>query len=142
MMKLWLPTRPLLNYTNLNRLIPSNTLHTGHLDCFFISRTHLPRRQLWLNHSILTRKWSLHVLHLPLHPHRTQPILRFPHISRNMKHWRTPTTNNHSHCIRRLCPTLRTNIILRCNRHHQPPISNPLHRQHLSRMNLRWVFCR
>ncbi|TEA41416.1 hypothetical protein DBR06_SOUSAS7910099, partial [Sousa chinensis] len=44
-----------------------------------------------------------------------------------MKHWCTPAINSHSHCIRRLCPALRTNIILRRNRHHQPPISNPLY---------------
>ncbi|TEA23738.1 hypothetical protein DBR06_SOUSAS3810102, partial [Sousa chinensis] len=49
-----------------------------------------------------------------------------------MKHWCTPATNSHSHCIRRLRPTLRTNIILRCNRQYQSPISNPLHRHYLT----------
>ncbi|TEA29319.1 hypothetical protein DBR06_SOUSAS24410038, partial [Sousa chinensis] len=47
-----------------------------------------------------------------------------------MKHWSNPTIHSYSYCIRRLCPTLRTNIILRHNHHYQPSISNPPHRHH------------
>uniref|UniRef100_A0A8C6AHV9 Uncharacterized protein n=1 Tax=Monodon monoceros TaxID=40151 RepID=A0A8C6AHV9_MONMO len=118
MMKLWLPTGPLPNHTNPNRLIPSNTLYARHLNCFFISRTYLSRRKLQLSHPIPTRKWSLHILHLPLRPHRTWPILQFLYIPRNMKYQRTSTTNSYSHRIRRLYPTLRTDIILRRNCYH------------------------
>lgn len=141
-MKFWFLTRPLPNYTNPNRIIPSNTLHARHLNCFLISRTHLPRRQLWLIHPLSTRKRSLYILHLSICPHWTWPILWFLYIPRNMKHWCTLTINSHSYCIRRLRSALRTNIILRRNRHHQPLISNPLYRHYLSRMNLRWIFRR
>ncbi len=131
-MKLRLSTRPLLNYTNSNRPIPSNTLHTRHNNRFLISHTHLPRRKLRLNYPIPTCKRSLHIFHLPLRPHRTRPILWFPRLSRNMKYWNYLTIHSYSHRIRRLRPTLRTNIILRRNRHYQSFISNPIHRHHPS----------
>uniref|UniRef100_A0A8C0DF68 Uncharacterized protein n=1 Tax=Balaenoptera musculus TaxID=9771 RepID=A0A8C0DF68_BALMU len=69
MMKLRLPTRPLLNCTNPNRPIPSNTLYTRHNNRLLISHTYLPRRKLWLSYSVLTCKRSLHILHLPLPKH-------------------------------------------------------------------------
>lgn len=141
-MKFRLPTRPLLNYTNSNRPIPSNTLHTRHNNRFLISYTHLPRRKLRLNYPIPTRKRSLHIFHLSLRPHGTRPILRLLRLSRNMKYWSYPTIHSYSHRIRRLRPTLRTNIILRRNRHHQPLISNPIHWYYPSRMDLRRFLCR
>lgn len=141
-MKLRFPTRPLLNYTNPNRPIPSNTLHTRHNNRLLISHTHLSRRKLWLNYPIPTCKWGLHILHLPLRSHRTRPILRLLRLPRNMKHRSYSTIHSYSHCIRRLRPTLRTNIILRRNRHHQPSISNPIHWYYPSRMNLGRFFRR
>ncbi|TEA24472.1 hypothetical protein DBR06_SOUSAS19010010, partial [Sousa chinensis] len=47
-----------------------------------------------------------------------------------MKHWNYPTTYSHSHHIHRLCPTLRTNIILRSNCHPKSTLSNPIYRHH------------
>ena len=75
-------------------------------------------------------------------PRTTWSILWILRLSGNMKHWNYPTTYSHSHRIHRLCPTLRTNIILRCNCHHKSTLSNPIYRHHPCRMNLRWLFCR
>ncbi|TKC51589.1 hypothetical protein EI555_012515, partial [Monodon monoceros] len=96
----------------------------------FSSVTHLLRHQLWLNHSIYTRKWSFHIFYLPFCPRRTWSILWILHLSGNMKCWNYPTTYSHSHHIHRLCPTLRTNIILRRNCHHKPTLSNPIYRHY------------
>ncbi|TEA30350.1 hypothetical protein DBR06_SOUSAS17110005 [Sousa chinensis] len=49
-----------------------------------------------------------------------------------MKHWNYPATYSHSHRIYRLHPTLRTDIILRCNCYHKPTLSNPMYRHHPS----------
>ena len=59
-----------------------------------------------------------------------------------MKHRSNPPTNHHSNSFRRLCPTMRANIILRGYRNYQPPIRYPLHRYNTSRMNLRWLLRR
>uniref|UniRef100_A0A8C0CLY6 Uncharacterized protein n=1 Tax=Balaenoptera musculus TaxID=9771 RepID=A0A8C0CLY6_BALMU len=130
-MKLRLPTRPLLNCTNPNRPIPSNTLYTRHNNRLLISHTYLPRRKLWLSYSVLTCKRSLHILHLPLRPHGTRSILRLPRFSRNMKYWSYSTIHGHSHCIRRLRPALRTNIILSIsNRPPHLPSRNRIQQPH------------
>lgn len=142
MMKLRIPPRNLLDPTDPNRPILSYTLHPRHNHSLFISHTHLPRCKLWLNHPIHTRKWSLHILHLPIHTHRTRTILRLLHIYRNMKHRHYPPIHHYSHSIHRLRTAMRTNIILRSNRHYQPTISSPLCRRRPSTMNLRRIFNR
>ena len=142
MMKLWLPPRHLLNFTNPNRPIPSNTLYIRYNNSILFCNPHLPRCELWLNHSIHTRKWGINILHLPIHACRTRPILRIIHFLRNMEHRSNPPICNNSHSIHRLCPTMRTDIILRGNSHHQSPLSNPIHWHEPSRMNLRGILSR
>ena len=95
-----------------------------------------------MNHSIHACKRSFHVLYLPLHSHRTWPILWILCLSRNMKHRNYSTAYSHSHCIHRLCTTKRTNIILRRNSFYKPTLSNPIHRHHSCRMDLRQLSCR
>ncbi|TEA40805.1 hypothetical protein DBR06_SOUSAS19710005 [Sousa chinensis] len=46
------------------------------------------------------------------------PMLWFPCLPRNMKYWSNTTIHSYSYRIRRLLPTLRTNVILRRNRYY------------------------
>uniref|UniRef100_A0A8C0W5E9 Uncharacterized protein n=1 Tax=Castor canadensis TaxID=51338 RepID=A0A8C0W5E9_CASCN len=71
MMKLRIPARNLLNPTNRNRIISSNTLHIRHHNSILFSCTYLPRRKLQLNYPIPPCKRSFHVLYLPIHTLRT-----------------------------------------------------------------------
>lgn len=59
-----------------------------------------------------------------------------------MKHRSGSAIYSNGHRICRLRPTLRPNIILRGNRHHQPYIRNSLYRHHPSRVSLRWLLRR
>ncbi|OWK03127.1 hypothetical protein Celaphus_00007569 [Cervus elaphus hippelaphus] len=56
-----------------------------------------------------------------------------------MKH-RSNSIHSDNHSICRIRPTMRTNITLRSNSHHQPPLSNSIHRHKPGRMNLRGLF--
>ena len=73
---------------------------------------------------------------------RTRPILRIIHFLRNMEHQSNPPICNNSHSIHRLCPTMRTDIILRGNSYYQSSLSNPIHWHKSSRMNLRGILSR
>uniref|UniRef100_A0A8C0DXS3 Uncharacterized protein n=1 Tax=Balaenoptera musculus TaxID=9771 RepID=A0A8C0DXS3_BALMU len=127
MIKFCFSTRYLFNFTNPDRLVPSNTLYIRHSNRFLISNTHLPRRKLWMTHSVYTCKWSVHILYLPTYSRRTWPILWVLHFPRNMKYWNYSATHSYSHCIHRLCITMRTKIILRKGSHYQPSFSDPIH---------------
>ena len=142
MMKLWLPPRHLLNFTDPNRPIPSNTLHIRYNNSILLCNPHLPRCKLWLNHPIYTRKRGINIFYLPIHACRTRPILRIIHFLRNMEHRSNPPICNNSHSIHRLCLTMRTDVILRGNSHYQPSLSNPIHWHKPSRMNLRRILSR
>uniref|UniRef100_A0A8D1DSF5 Uncharacterized protein n=1 Tax=Sus scrofa TaxID=9823 RepID=A0A8D1DSF5_PIG len=83
MMELRFSPRHLPNLTNPNRPIPSNTLYITHNNCLFISNTHLPRRELQMDHSLPARKQSINIVYLPVYPCRARPILRILHIPRN-----------------------------------------------------------
>uniref|UniRef100_A0A3Q2LLT7 Uncharacterized protein n=1 Tax=Equus caballus TaxID=9796 RepID=A0A3Q2LLT7_HORSE len=76
MMKLWLPPRNLPNPTNLNRPIPSHTLHIRHNNRFLIHHPYLPRCQLRMNYPLSPCQRSIHTLYLSLHPRRMRPLLR------------------------------------------------------------------
>uniref|UniRef100_A0A8C7BFE3 Uncharacterized protein n=1 Tax=Neovison vison TaxID=452646 RepID=A0A8C7BFE3_NEOVI len=75
MMKLRVPTRNLPNSSNSYRFILSHALYIRNSYSLFISYPYLPRRQLWLNHSIHACKWGFHILCLPIPTCRTGPIL-------------------------------------------------------------------
>lgn len=141
-MELWLSTRCLPNYSNYHRLILSYTLHFRYNNSIFISNTYLSRRKLRLTNSIYTRKRSLNIFYLLVSSCRTRDILRIIYIYRNMKHWSYLTICSNSHSIHRLCSPMRANILLRSNSNYKPPFSNPLHRNHPSRMNLRGFLSR
>uniref|UniRef100_A0A4X1VFL7 Uncharacterized protein n=1 Tax=Sus scrofa TaxID=9823 RepID=A0A4X1VFL7_PIG len=116
--------------------IPSNTLYITHNNCLFISNTHLPRRELQMDHSLPARKQSINIVHLPVYPCRARPILRILHIPRNVKYRSHPTIYSHSNSFYRLRITLRTNIILGSDSHHKSTIGNPVHQNRPCRMNL------
>uniref|UniRef100_A0A8C0WGW0 Uncharacterized protein n=1 Tax=Castor canadensis TaxID=51338 RepID=A0A8C0WGW0_CASCN len=63
MMKLQFPTRNLLNPTNPNRIISSNTLHIRHHNSILFSRTYLPRCKLRLNYLISPCQQRFHILY-------------------------------------------------------------------------------
>lgn len=88
------------------------------------------------------RQRSIHILYLPIHSRRPRAIPWILHIPRNMKHRHPTPLHHHSHGIYRLRITMRTDILLRSNRHHQPPISHPLHRHGPCSMNLRGLLRR
>lgn len=92
-----------------------------------------------MTHPKLPHKRSLHLLHIYLPTHRTRPILRLLLARKHMKRWSNHTIPTNSHSIHRLCPPMRTNIILRSNRNHQPTIRHPIHWRHHRTMNLRWT---
>ena len=142
MMKLWLSPRHLLNFTDSNRPIPSNTLYTWHNNSILLCNPHLPRRKLWLNYPIYTRKRGINIFYLPIYACRTRPILWIIYLPRNMKHRSNPPICDNSHSIHRLCFTMRTNIILRGNSYYQPPFSNSIYWHKPSRMNLGRILSR
>ena len=141
-MKFRLTTRNLLNYSNPYRPIFSHTLHIRHPDSFLISCSHLPRRKLRLINPQSTRQRSIYILHVLIPSRRTRHLLRLVPLQRDMKYRGNPPTNRYSNSIRRLCFTMRTNIILRGYCNYQPPIRYPLHWNNISRMNLRWLLRR
>lgn len=130
------------NSTNPNRPIPSNTLHVRHRHRLLLRHPHLPRRQLWLNPALPSRQRSIHILYLPVPTCRSRHLLRLLHIHRNLKHWNCPPICRHSNSIHRLRPPMRTNIFLRGDSHHQPPLSYPLHRNKPCRVSLRRILRR
>lgn len=141
-MKLRITTRHLPNPTNHYRNLPSNTLLTRHLTSILISSPYHPRRAIRMTYPQYTCQRGLHLLHMHLPPHWPRTLLWLIPIQRNLKHRNHPTIPNYGHCIRRLRPTMRSNIILRRHCHHQPTISHPLHRQHPCTMNLRRILSR
>uniref|UniRef100_A0A8C0WJ74 Uncharacterized protein n=1 Tax=Castor canadensis TaxID=51338 RepID=A0A8C0WJ74_CASCN len=78
MMKLRLPTRNMLDSTNHNRTISSNTLYIRHHNSILFNHTYLLRCKLWLNYSISSCQWSIHILYLPIHTRRTRNLLCLP----------------------------------------------------------------
>ena len=126
-MKPRVSARSVPDSTDSNRFISSHALHIRYINSLFISHPYLSRRQLRLNYPLYTCKQSFHILYLPIYTCRMKVILRLLRIHRNMKYWNYSLLCNHSHSIHRLCPTMRTNIILRSHSHHKSSLSNPLH---------------
>uniref|UniRef100_A0A8D0XSS0 Uncharacterized protein n=1 Tax=Sus scrofa TaxID=9823 RepID=A0A8D0XSS0_PIG len=90
MMKLRFPSRYLPNFTNPNRPIPSNTLYIRYNNSLLISNTYLSRRKLWMNYSLPTCKWSINILHLPIHPCRPRRSISPSSLHLN------PNSNTHA----------------------------------------------
>ena len=141
-MKLWITTRHLPHHTNYHRPTISHTLHSRHLPSFHFRSPHMPKRTIWLTNTKFTRKRSLLLLHLHLPTYRPRILLRLIPKQRNLKHWSNSTTNPNSNRFRGICPTLRTNVLLRSHSHHQPILSNPLYWTNTSRMSLRRILGR
>ena len=142
MMKLWFSTRNLPYNPNPHRPISSNTLHIRHNNSIFFSNSYLPRRKIWMIDPIYICKRSFNILHLPISTCRTRNILRILYFHRNMKHHCNPFICSNIHSIHRICSSMRTNVLLRSNSNYKLTISNPIHRNYPSRMNLRRVLSR
>jgi len=138
-MKLWITIRNLCSSTNCDRIIPSYTLLPKHRHCLQKSKTHLLRRKLWLTTTNSTCKWSIPILRLHLPTHRTKYILQIIQLHTHMICGGSNPILNYSNSIYRLCPTVRTNIILRCNGNYKPLISNHLYRKGSSPMSMRRI---
>lgn len=141
-MKFRITTGHLPNYPNCNRTTASYALHSRHLPGLLLRRPHMPRRTIWLTNPQPTRKRRFLLLHLHLPSHRPRNLLRLVPKQRNLKHRSYPPPNPHSNRLRRIRPTLRTNIILRSYSNHKPILSNPLHRPNTRRMSLRRILSR
>lgn len=141
-MKLRISTGNLPINSNPNWPATCRTLHCRHHPSLLVCRPHLPKRAVRLTNPKPPRKRSFILLHLHLPAHRTGTLLRLIPIQRNLKHRSRPTTNPHSHSLRRIRPAMRTNIILRRHSHYQPILSRPLHRPNPCRMGLRRILSR
>lgn len=130
------------NSTNPNRPISGNTLHIRHRHRLLLRYPHLPRRKLRLNSTLSTCQRSINILHLPVPTCRPGHLLWLLHIHRNLKHRNHSSIRCYSNSLHRICPPMRTNILLRSNSHHQPTLSNPLYRDKPRRMGLRGILCR
>ena len=140
LMELWLPPRALFSLPNPHRTFPSYTLYFRHRHSLLIRGTHLPGRKLRMTYPKYTRQRRFLLFHLHLPSHWPGTLLRVILIQRDVKHrsYPSPTSNNDS--IRRLCSSLRTNILLRCNRYYKPSLSRPIRGQHPGSVNLRGLF--
>lgn len=135
-MKLWITAGPSPPNPNPNRGLPNNTLLIKRHCGFPVRRLHLPRSLIRMTYPKPPHKRGLPLLHIYFPPHRTRPILR---LLRPRKHMKCRSHNallTNSHGIHGLCPPLRTNIILRSNRNHQPAVCYPIHRRHHCTVNL------
>lgn len=141
-MKLWISTRPLLNYSAPNRTIPCNTLYLRYYHRILIRCSHLPRRKLRVIYPKPSCKRCILLLHLYLPTHWPRTLLRLLPLQGNMKHWSYSSATSDDNRIRRLCSSLRANVLLRRHCYYQSPLCSPLHRRHLSSMNLRGIFSR
>ena len=129
--------RNLSSSTNRNRIIPSHTLL---LKCHYSirqSKTHLSRCKLQMTSTNTTCKWSLIIFRLHLPTHRTELILWVTQLHTHMVNWCSNSIPNHSNSIYRICPTMRTNIILRSNCNYKSPIRNSIRRRRGTSMSVR-----
>lgn len=141
-MKLWVSFRTLPSDPNRYRLIFSHTLHIGYCYCLHLRCTHLPGRQLRLTYPKHPCQWRIILFYLYLPSHRPGSLLRLLPVQRNMNHRSRPAAPCNDNRFRRIRPPLRTNVILRCNRHYQPTICSTLCWGYSCPVNLRWLFCR
>eukprot|EP00095_Tigriopus_kingsejongensis_P005070 maker-scaffold2235_size18398-snap-gene-0.5 protein:Tk05070 transcript:maker-scaffold2235_size18398-snap-gene-0.5-mRNA-1 annotation:"cytochrome b" len=125
-MKLRISPRHLPNHTDPNWPPTSHTLHRRHNLSLLLHRPHMPRRTIRLTNPQPPCKRSLILLYLHLLPHRPRALLWLIPIQRNLKHRHHPPTYPYSNCFRRLCSTMRTNILLRGHCYHQLILSHPL----------------
>jgi len=126
-------------HPNHHWVISSNTLYSRHKPSIFKNHPHLTRCKYRMNHPNNPHKWSLPFLRLPIHPRGPRNILWVIPFQRHLKHRSNYPTNNHNNSIHRIRSTLRTNIILRCNSNHKPPIRNSLSRKNTSTVSLRGI---
>ena len=83
----------------------------------------MSRRKLRMTTTNAPCKWSLTIFCLHLLTHRAKPILWIIQLHTHMIRRRSNSIPNYSNSIYRICPTMRTNSILRCNRNYKPSIS-------------------
>lgn len=141
-MKLWVSPGAMSSCSNPNWLIPGHTLYFGHFHRILIGSPYLPRRKLRLAHPQRTRQRSIILLYLYLYAYRSWFILRILPLQGNLEYWRSPLTPCHNNGLRRLCPSLRPNVFLRCYSNHEPPVRCTIYGRCSSSMNLRRIFGR
>jgi len=141
-MKLWVITRPMLNYPNYHRIIFINTLRSKCWNSIFICSTHFTRRKLRMIITIYSRKRSINILSLYLSSYRSRNLLWILLSYRNMKPWSNFIYSSNSNSFYRICPPMRTNKILRCHCYYKLIFSNSIYRENISRMIMRRVCSR
>lgn len=142
MMKFWILTRPMPDYSNYYGPIPIHTLYPPCRNSFLLRSPLNPRCQLRMNNTKHSRKWGLLIFYMLIPPHRTKYILWILLFLRNLKYWHLSTNSSYTNSFPRICPTLRSNKILRSNCYYKPSFRHPLHRKNPCRMNLRGVCSR
>jgi hypothetical protein len=102
------------------------------------SKTYLPRRKLRLTtHFKCKRCITILRLHLPTY--WTKLLLRIIQLYTHTIRGSSNSILNYSNSFYRICPTMRTNVILGCNSNYKPPISNPIRRKGNCSMILRRI---
>jgi len=133
-MKLGITSRNLPSSTNYNRTIPS---YCPNIDIAFNRVRHLSRCKLWMTSTNNPRKRSLIILHLHLLTHRAKLVLRIVQLYAHMISRSSNSIPNDSNSVHRICPTMRSNVILRCNCNYKSPIRNSICRKGGSTMSMR-----
>lgn len=135
-MKLWIPFRLVPCHPSNYRLIPKNTLCPKHRNSLLICNSHLPRCKLWMTSPLNSCKWCIYIFPIYLFTRGTRTLLWVLYYNRNMKYRSYFIFINHSNSIYRICPSLRSNKILRSYCHYKSIFSHPIYWKILSRMNL------
>lgn len=142
MMKLRITTRNLPGSTNCNRVIPSNTLLPKRRNRIQKSKTYLPRCKLWMTITNTTCQRRVPILRMYLFTHWTKYILWIIQLYTHMISGSRNPNLNLRNSLSRICTTMRTNIILRCNCNYKLIISNSIRRYRSSTMSMRRVCSR
>lgn len=106
-----------------------NNLQRRHLNSLHNHSKNYTRQRNRLSNPNNTHKWSLPIFYPPIYPHSTRYLLRLT-IKSNKSltiRYSHPSGSN-SNSISRICPPMRTNIILRSDSNHRHPVSNPSNR--------------
>lgn len=112
--------------TNRIRTTNLNALHRRHRNSLLIHGSHYARRQRRMNNTIRAHKRSLPILCTNLHTHGPGNLLRFSLKKKSCLILRNHiNSSHHSSCLSRICPSMRTNVILRGHSNHKPILSNP-----------------
>jgi len=123
--------------TKRNWTIPSHTLLPKYRNYIQETKTYFPRRKQRMTTTNTPRKRSLTILRLHLPTHWTKYTLRIIQLHTYVVRRSGNPIPDHSSSIYKICSTVGTNIILRCNCNYKSSVSNPIRRKGNCSMSMR-----